>query len=124
MPSVFQSVEVNERKRENIKNRLIDIDGTVCDDINNEDSHLYPLAKQIKGAVQRINAFYDSGDFIVFFTAREEKDRKVTEDWLHSHGFKYHYLLMGKPRGGNYWWLDNLEGEFEQFTGSWEDVKG
>ena len=24
---------------------LIDIDGTICEDIKNEDSHLYPIAK-------------------------------------------------------------------------------
>jgi len=108
------------------KNRLIDIDGTIGDDIDNENSHLYPSAKVFDGAVKRINEFYDAGDFIVFFTAREEKDRKVTEEWLQKAGFKYHYLLMGKPRGQGreYWWLDNLPGSYERFTGSWEDVKG
>lgn len=106
------------------KNRLIDIDGTVSDDIDNEDSHLYPFAKEFEGAAERINSWYDAGDIIIFFTAREEKDRQVTEDWLRSHGFKYHYLLMGKPRGGNYYWLDNLDGEYEKFTGSWKDVRG
>lgn len=106
------------------KNRLIDIDGTVGDDINNEDSHLYPFAEAFKGAAARIKEWYDAGDFIVFFTAREEKDRQVTENWLRAKGFVYHHLLMGKPRGGNYYWLDNLDGEYEKFTGSWEDVKG
>ncbi len=106
-----------------VKNRLIDIDGTICTDIDNEDSHLYPYAEVFDGAVTKINKFYDAGDFIVFFTAREEKDRQVTEDWLQLHGFKYHYLLMGKPRGGNYWWLDNLKGEFRLFTGNWDDIE-
>ena len=27
--------------------------------------------------------------------------------WLAQHGFHYHGLLMGKPRGGNYHWIDN-----------------
>ena len=31
----------------------------------------------------------------------------MTEEWLKKHGFKYHSLLMGKPRGGNYHWIDN-----------------
>lgn len=106
-----------------VRNRLIDIDGTICTDIDNEDSHLYPYAQVFDGAVDKINKFYSNGDFIVFFTAREEKDRQVTEDWLQLHGFKYHYLLMGKPRGGNYWWLDNLQGEFQLFTGNWKDVE-
>ncbi len=110
--------------KKNVKNRLIDIDGTVSDDISNEQSYLYPFADAFLGAAERIAEWYYSGDFIVFFTAREEKDRKVTEDWLKKHNFKYHYLLMGKPRGGNYYWLDNLKGEFELFTGSWKNVKG
>jgi uncharacterized HAD superfamily protein len=104
------------------KNRLIDIDGTVCEDIANENSHLYPTAKLWPGSVQKINFFYDQGDFIVFFTAREEKDRKVTEDWLQSNGFKYHALITGKPRGGNYQWIDNLKGEFVLFEGDWEKI--
>ena len=33
---------------------------------------------------------------------------EVTEAWLvQSTVFKYHGLLMGKPRGGNYHWIDN-----------------
>ena len=31
----------------------------------------------------------------------------MTETWLNKHGFKYHGLLMNKPRGGNYHWVDN-----------------
>lgn len=105
------------------KNRLIDIDGTVGDDIPNEESHRYPEAESYKGAAERIAQWYDAGDWIVFFTAREEKDREVTVKWLQDKGFKFHALIMGKPRGGNYFWLDNLEGEYQQFTGSWEDVR-
>ena len=32
---------------------------------------------------------------------------KKTVDWLNKNGFKYHNLLMNKPRGGNYHWIDN-----------------
>ena len=34
---------------------LIDIDGTICDDIKNEDSHLYPTAKPFSEAKKIIN---------------------------------------------------------------------
>jgi hypothetical protein len=34
-------------------------------------------------------------------------DQTHLEEWLNKHGFKYHSLLMGKPRGGNYHWVDN-----------------
>ena len=77
---------------------LIDIDGTISDDIKNEDSHLYPTAKPIDGSKEEINKLYDQGNKIVFFTARESKDRDVTIEWLDKNEFKYHDLIMDKPR--------------------------
>ena len=56
---------------------LVDIDGTCCDDIMNEDSHLYPTAKVIEGSLEQINKWYEEGNHITFFTAREEKDKEV-----------------------------------------------
>ena len=65
-----------------MKIMLIDIDGTITiDDIKNEDSHLYPHANPIPGSLEQINKWYSEGNHIVFFTAREEKDRQVTIDW-------------------------------------------
>ena len=46
---------------------LIDIDGTICDDIRNEESHLYPTAKPFEGSKEEINKLYDEGNKIVFF---------------------------------------------------------
>ena len=77
---------------------LIDIDGTICDDIKNEESHLYPTANHYEPALLIINKWYDEGNVITFFTAREGKDREVTEQWLKDKGFKYHGLVMDKPR--------------------------
>ena len=48
---------------------LIDIDGTICDDIKNEDSHLYPTANVYPNALNIINKWYDAGNIITFFTA-------------------------------------------------------
>jgi len=45
---------------------LIDIDGTVCEDIKNEDSYLYKDAKPYKGSKDEINKLYDEGNKIVF----------------------------------------------------------
>ena len=53
---------------------LIDIDGTCCEDIMNEDSHLYPTAKVIEGSLEQINKWYDEGNHITFFTARKVYD--------------------------------------------------
>jgi len=38
---------------------LIDIDGTICDDIKNEESHLYPAANHFEPALVIINKWYD-----------------------------------------------------------------
>lgn len=89
---------------------LIDVDGTICDDIPNEESHKYATAEHFPDALETLNEWYDNGDIITFFTAREEKDREVTEKWLKERGFKYHGLIMGKPRikdGQSYHWIDN-----------------
>jgi hypothetical protein len=104
---------------------LIDIDGTVCCDIKNEESHLYPTAEPIEGAKEIINGWYDTGHTICFFTARENKDRKVTEDWLKTNGFKYHSLMMDKPRcrdGQEYFWIDNRPTRAVTYKGVWSEL--
>ena len=105
---------------------LIDIDGTICDDIPNEDSHLYPLAKPFPDALRIINKWYNEGDIITFFTARESKDRVVTEEWLKNNGFKYHGLVMDKPRikeGQTYHWIDNKPTKATTYLGTWSELK-
>jgi hypothetical protein len=89
-------------------NYLIDIDGTVCEDVPNEASHRMPYAKAFPGARETINEWHRRGHKITFFTSRTEDMRGLTEDWLIGNGFKYHALIMNKPRGGNYLWIDNL----------------
>lgn len=104
---------------------LIDIDGTICDDIKNEDSHLYSSAKPIPGALEKCNEWYEKGAQINFFTARESKDREVTEGWLQREGFKYHSLVMDKPRikdGQEYIWIDNRKVRAVTFKGVWSDL--
>lgn len=106
---------------------LIDIDGTICDDIPNEDSHLYPSAKPFPDALRIINKWYDEGDVITFFTARESKDRVVTEEWLKNNGFKYHGLVMDKPRikeGQEYVWIDNRKVRAITYKGYWSELIG
>ena len=105
---------------------LIDIDGTICDDIPNEDSHLYHSAKPFPDALRIINKWYNEGDIITFFTARESKDREVTEKWLEKNGFKYHGLVMDKPRikeGQTYHWIDNKPTKATTYLGTWSELK-
>ena len=109
--------------KEGVKNILIDIDGTVSEDIPNEEAHRFESAYVLKGAVEGVNKLYEEGHIITFFTARVEEHRIVTEEWLNKNGFKYHSLLMNKPRGGFYIWIDNLDVLGVKFSGSWEKVK-
>ncbi|MBD3639116.1 MAG: phosphoheptose isomerase [Crocinitomicaceae bacterium] len=106
-----------------VKNYLIDIDGTICDDIPNEEPERMATAKVFDGALETINKWFEDGHVITFFTSRTEEHREVTEKWLDEHGFKYHGMLMGKPRGGNYHWIDNhivratrYEGKFTELV--------
>jgi uncharacterized HAD superfamily protein len=99
--------EISPVLPDEIKNYLIDIDGTICDDIPNEQPERMETAALFDDALETINHWYDEGHIITFFTSRIESHREVTENWLNKNGFKYHGLLMGKPRGGNYHWIDN-----------------
>lgn len=100
-------------------NYTIDIDGTICEDIDNNNPEGMINAKVYPNAVEEINRLYDKGHIITFFTARTSKDHKdITTEWLQSNGFKYHSLLMDKPRFGNYRWIDNHSVEGIHFNTS------
>lgn len=106
---------------------LIDIDGTASEDIKNEDAHLFPTAKVIPGSLEQINKWYDEGNHITFFTARTDAHREVTEKWLKDNGFKYHGLLMNKPRCLNpndeYVWIDNRKVRGITYNSVWGELK-
>jgi len=105
-----------------IKNYLVDIDGTICDDIPNEEPERMVTAKLYPDALEILNKWYSEGHIITFFTSRTEAHREITESWLDKHGFKYHGLLMGKPRGGNYHWIDNHLVKATRFKGKFTDL--
>lgn len=107
---------------EGIKNYLIDIDGTICDDIPNEEPERMATAEVYPDALATLNKWYDEGHIICFFTSRTEEHRGVTEAWLNKNGFKYHSMLMGKPRGGNYHWIDNHLVKATRYRGKFTDL--
>lgn len=107
---------------EDIKNYLVDIDGTVGEDIPNEEPERMLTAEVYPDALVTVNKWYDQGHVICFFTSRTEEHREYTEIWLKKHGFKYHSLLMGKPRGGNYHWIDNHIVKATQYKGKFSDL--
>jgi hypothetical protein len=105
-----------------VKNYLIDIDGTITDDVPNEEPERMKQVIPYKGAVKTLNNWYDEGHVITFFTSRTEEVREITEQWLDKWGFKYSNLLMGKPRGGNYHWIDNHIVRGTRYNGQWTEL--
>jgi hypothetical protein len=85
----------------------MDIDGTICENTPNEESHLYADSLPYENAAECMQKLAAQGHTITYFTAREEKDREVNLLWLEKHGFPVHGLIMNKPRGGRYIWVDN-----------------
>ena len=105
-----------------VKNYLIDIDGTITEDVPNEDLLRMASVYPYEGSVEMINKWYEDGHIITFFTSRTEEHRNVTELWLAKHSFKYHQLLMNKPRGGNYHWIDNHIVRATRYEGKWTEL--
>jgi hypothetical protein len=107
---------------DHVKNYLIDIDGTITDDVPNEEPERMVSCLPFVDAVDTINKWYNEGHMITFFTSRTEEHRKITEEWLIKHNINYHNLLMNKPRGGNYHWIDNHIVRATRYDGVWGDL--
>ena len=105
-----------------VKNYLIDIDGTVTEDVPNEEPERMLTCEPYPDALEVLNNWYEEGHMITFFTSRTEEHRAYTEKWLKMHNFKYHGLLMGKPRGGNYHWIDNHLVKATRFRGKFTEL--
>jgi len=105
-----------------IKNFLIDIDGTITEDVPNEEPERMETCEPYLDALATVNKWHSEGHQICFFTSRTETHREVTEAWLAAHNFKYHTLLMGKPRGGNYHWIDNHMVQATRYKGKFTDL--
>jgi uncharacterized HAD superfamily protein len=104
------------------KNYLIDIDGTITDDVPNEEPERMATCLPYEGSVDTINTWYDQGHIITFFTSRTDEHEGVTKQWLAKNGFKYHNLLLNKPRFGNYHWIDNHVVRATRYNGVWGDL--
>ncbi len=108
--------------QDGVKNFMIDIDGTICEDVPNEEPERMLTAELYEGALETINQWYEDGHIITFFTSRVEEHRACTEQWLKEHNFKYHGILFGKPRGGNYHWVDNHIVRATRYKGKFTDL--
>lgn len=107
---------------DNIKNFLIDIDGTISEDVPNEEPERMLTCKEIPGAKEYVNQWYNQGHIITFFTSRLEEHRPYTEQWLTEHGFLWHGIIFGKPRGGNYHWIDDRSVKATRFVGKFTEL--
>ena len=114
--------EISPQLDSEVKNYLIDIDGTICDDVPNEEPERMSTVEPYPDALKIINKWYDEGHIITFFTSRTDEHKKRTEEWLKKHGFKYHGLLLNKPRGGNYHWIDNHLVKATRYKGKFTDL--
>lgn len=85
---------------------VCDIDGTVAD---NSRRQIYvenrpkdwisynafmPYDTPIQPVIDTINMLFSCGVPIILFTGRQERHRKVTEDWLAKYGVNYSELYM------------------------------
>jgi len=76
----------------------VDIDETICSSSKDLD---YSLATPMSNNIKKINALYDKGHTIVYWTARgtltganwESTTRHQFQEW----GVKFHELKFGKP---------------------------
>jgi len=100
-----------------LKNLIIDIDGVICEDVPNEEPERMGNAELNPKSKEVINNWHDEGHRITFFTARTEEHRKITENWLKDHGFKYSEVIFNKPRGGNYHYIDDKKIKATRFEG-------
>lgn len=79
------------------KTYIVDIDGTICVTRNGN----YPESQPLPERIAKINALYDDGHTIIYWTARGMASGKdwseLTQQQVDAWGCKYHELRMGKP---------------------------
>lgn len=75
---------------------LIDIDGTV---LTQQKPGEYEKAVPLEGAIEAVNALYDAGHQVVFYTSRNFKHLQQTYESLRGFGFRFHHVSFGKPHG-------------------------
>ena len=91
-----------------LKTYVIDIDGTICDNDGDYETSIPKLDR-----IEKINALYDEGHTIKYFTARgmgrydsrilaHRVFNELTYNQLTSWGCKFHELILGKPSGDIY----------------------
>jgi hypothetical protein len=103
---------------------MIDIDGVVCEHVDNEHPEMMLSAEPYVESIAKINEWYDHGHYICFFTARTEAHRKETETWLKRNSVRHHQVIFNKPRavrGEEYHYIDDRPIRATTFKGKFSD---
>src|SRR3989338_99510 len=105
---------------------LIDIDGTICEDIKNEEGiERMRGAAPILESVEAVNKLYHEGHYICFFTGRIDEHEEVTKDLLKRHKVEHHQIIFNKPRKiekfSEYHFIDNAHSRATTFKGKFTD---
>lgn len=91
------------------KTYIVDIDLTICYTPNIGGINRYDLSEPMYGMIDKINALYDAGNTIIYWTARGMSTgnipRKLTKEQLDLWGAKYHELKFNKPSYD--FWIDD-----------------
>ena len=98
---------------------IIDIDGTICKEVFNEDGTKdYANHIPMYDRIAKVNALYDAGHRIKYMTARGITSGKdyyiLTNDQLVAWGAKFHELSVGEKEHYDIWiddkafWSENF----------------
>ncbi len=82
---------------QHLKRYIVDIDGTICETVDGD----YDNSRPLEDRIAKINALYEDGHVIIYWTARGTVSGKdwsgLTRQQLLSWGCKFHELRMKKP---------------------------
>ena len=101
----------------------VDLDGTLA--VAEPWQGFEHIGKPVPNMLKRVKIWIQMGYRVKILTARaQDPDSAIPpiKKWLNKHGFKYHSLLMGKPRGGNYHWIDNHLVKATRYNGTFGDL--
>lgn len=104
-------------KRRDFLRIVIDLDGVIFEERDErERSKATPLA----GAVEAINALYQTGHKIIICSARTYRELELTLSQLEKCGIKYHHLVLGKPVADIV--IDDRAISFSEWGLIWDDL--
>lgn len=97
---------------------IVDIDNTICLTSKNAQSKWdYPNSIPLNDRINTINALYDGGHTIIYWTARGSGSgldwSTLTKRQLDEWGCKYHEVRLGKPSYDI--WIDDKAFNSEHF---------